>query len=379
MLKLAIATYTTNGPYAEFIRSHCQLPADIHLLHHGYLPAFVTDKSSAKQRNLLPGFNGESGKTVFHQIWNAPKIGRLRRAIGKYLSEKQIEVLLAEFSPVGMELAPVCNGLGIPMIVQFYGFDAFREEILHDYGSRLPELLAQSALVLSASNSMTEKLLSLGARAEKIVYNPVGYDDGVFFPGDFSNKRPVFVHVSGFTTPEGVDFAFKSFDMMNQIRPGAIMKLIGDGPMRKICMKDVSNLGLSDVISFPGEMSELEIADEMRNAIAFLYPGITTPNKDVDGIPRRVLQAMACGLPVIATRYAGIEDVVVDGKNGFLKAEQDVKGLGEKMAEILANPDLAAEMGKAAAETVQNKFTLRAHAGRLWSSISKLNPNLVAV
>src|SRR5205823_4306575 len=83
----------------------------------------------------------------------------------------------------------------------------------------------------------------------------------------------------------------------------------------------------------------------MRQARAFVQHSVEASTGDCEGLPVGILEAGASGLPVIATRHAGIPEAVVDGETGVLVAEKDVRGMAHAMAHLLKSPELAGRLG----------------------------------
>ena len=88
-----------------------------------------------------------------------------------------------------------------------------------------------------------------------------------------------------------------------------------------------------------------------------------------DGTPVAVLEASATGLPVVATRHAGIPDVVLDGETGLLVDEGDVEGMAAQMIRLADDPELAARLGRAGRQRVCAEFSMEKSIAGLWSII----------
>jgi len=99
-----------------------------------------------------------------------------------------------------------------------------------------------------------------------------------------------------------------------------------------------------------------------------LAPSITSQNGDQEGIPTTLMEAMACGLPVLSTFHSGIPELVQDGQSGFLVPERDVEALAEKLEHLLNHQECWSEMGLAG-----RKFVEANH------DINKLNDRLVEI
>jgi glycosyltransferase involved in cell wall biosynthesis len=88
----------------------------------------------------------------------------------------------------------------------------------------------------------------------------------------------------------------------------------------------------------------------------FLHPSEISSNQDQEGVPNSVLEAMATGLPVVATRHGGLPEAIDHGQTGFLVAEEDHVGLANAMQLITLSPDLLTQMGARAHATVVERF-----------------------
>jgi glycosyltransferase involved in cell wall biosynthesis len=96
----------------------------------------------------------------------------------------------------------------------------------------------------------------------------------------------------------------------------------------------------------------------------FVAPSVHDPNGNVDGLPTTVLEAMAAGRPVVASRVAGMELVVRPGETGLLTPEHDAATLAEALTSILSQRSVAARMGEAARQSVEREFNWDAVAAR---------------
>jgi colanic acid/amylovoran biosynthesis glycosyltransferase len=99
----------------------------------------------------------------------------------------------------------------------------------------------------------------------------------------------------------------------------------------------------------------------------FLHPSEISANQDQEGVPNSVLEAMATGLPVVATRHGGIPEAVEHGRTGFLVAEEDHVGLANAMQLITRSPDLLRQIGARAHVTVVERFEQDAQIDQLES------------
>jgi glycosyltransferase involved in cell wall biosynthesis len=109
----------------------------------------------------------------------------------------------------------------------------------------------------------------------------------------------------------------------------------------------------------------------MKDSIAFVQHSRTAENGDMEGTPVAVLEAQAAALPVISTIHAGIPDVVVQGKTGFLVNEGDVNAMSQHMIDLANNFEMARQMGGTARQRIIENFTMKHHIDTLNDVIKK--------
>ncbi|HET8669057.1 MAG TPA: glycosyltransferase family 4 protein, partial [Candidatus Saccharimonadales bacterium] len=130
----------------------------------------------------------------------------------------------------------------------------------------------------------------------------------------------------------------------------SVLLLVGNGPSRGMLEARAAELGIGDRVIFTGRLSTVQPALNMAD-VAIL------PSRN-EGLPFALLEAMASGLPVIASRIAGIPEVVEDGVSGLLIKPADAQELRSKLCLLYRDNELRARLGRAAQETVRIKFSL---------------------
>jgi len=111
-------------------------------------------------------------------------------------------------------------------------------------------------------------------------------------------------------------------------------------------------LGMADRVVFPGPIPNEEVPRYMANATVFAYP-----SRGGEGIPRALLEAMACEAAVVATKVSGIPEAVIDGETGLLVGKQDVEGLSRALELLLADEGLARRLGRNARAKIVSEFS----------------------
>jgi len=187
--------------------------------------------------------------------------------------------------------------------------------------------------VLVQSEKIKKDVLSFCPTANiKVVGN------GVNIPSNQRGGKDVYF-VGNLIPRKGVDILIKAFSGIN----GRLV-IIGDGPERKKLM-DMS-IEYSVNCDFKGRIAPEMIQEELKNARVLVLPAV-----EGEGLPNVILEAMALGVPVIATDLAGIPDVLRDGKNGFIVKPRDIKSLREKILLLMNDERMLRKMSRNARKT----------------------------
>jgi N-acetyl-alpha-D-glucosaminyl L-malate synthase BshA len=173
-------------------------------------------------------------------------------------------------------------------------------------------------------------------------------------PARFEGRSPrrgsapfTVVHVSNFRPVKRVGDAVAAFArVVTEVE--ARLLLVGDGPERPAVEAQVRALGLSDHVRFLGVRHD--VARWLRRADAALVPSAA------ESFGLSALEALAAGLPVVATRVGGLADVVRDGETGLLAEVGDVEGLARQLRRLAENPDLRSRLGAAGRADAQARF-----------------------
>jgi glycosyltransferase involved in cell wall biosynthesis len=156
----------------------------------------------------------------------------------------------------------------------------------------------------------------------------------------------------------------KGFDVLvracAEIRRGGIefeLRIIGGGPLRDELLALAEDEGIADLVHLPGSMSQGELAVELAAAEVFALSPVVMPDGDRDGIPNVVLEAMAAGVPVVASAISGIPEVIADGVNGRLVAPRRPDLLAAVLTELLSDAAQRARLAEAARRFVREEWS----------------------
>ena len=205
--------------------------------------------------------------------------------------------------------------------------------------------------------------MGLGLNEERILISASGANEQLFHSASPASAGPVFLAVGRFVAKKGPLLTIRAFAQLasEHPTPGLALWMVGDGPMLPAAKTLVEQLGLTAAVHFLGVRSQLEVAGLMRQVRGFVQHSVVASDGDSEGNPVAVMEAQLCGLPVVATRHAGIPEVVRHGESGWLVAEGDVGGMAEAIKQLVDDPELARRWGETGRCLVMERFTMTQH------------------
>ncbi len=293
-----------------------------------------------------------------------------------FLIQHRIQVVLAEYGPVAVSVMKACRRQAVPLVVHFHGYDCSRSDVITKNQFSYLDLFARAAAVIAVSRTMVDQLIALGAPRAKIHYLPYGVDMGPLRRSEA--PTPVFLAVGRFVSKKSPQSTLGAFAKVAQKLPTAKLVMIGDGPLWNECQELTTQLGIAERVAFLGAQSHDAVKAHMAGAFAFVQHSTEAGDGDSEGTPVAILEAQACGLPVVSTRHAGIRDVVVEGQTGLLVEPGDVDGMAEAMLFLGENPDIAGKLGARGRERVLQHFSSEKNISQLAAILShSILPNRV--
>ena len=267
------------------------------------------------------------------------------------------DVVLAEFGFHAVRVMQAAAFAEIPFVVHFRGSDLSAQRRIGVLRGRYRRLVSIASGGVCKSKQMAAKLEQLGMLPSRILISASGANPALFKAGNPALAAPVFLAVGRFVAKKGPLKTIRAF----ALQPIGELWMVGDGPLFEDARRLVQDLQLQARVCFLGVKTQPEVADLMRQVRVFVQHSLIAPDGDSEGNPVSVMEAQLSGLPVVATRHAGIPDVVLDGCTGLLVEEGDVQGMAAAMERLMADPGLAARFGSAGRDRVLAGFTLGHH------------------
>lgn len=349
---LAIISPLENAYSETFIHFHRKtIDAKIKFLYGGALPNHSED--------------GEIANNIFNKIarrvfafFNVG-LSWQERMLKRYFLKHKVKAILAEYGVTGNALINISRQLNIPLIVHFHGYDAYEKEVLKSVNN-YKRLFGAVSKVIVVSEHMKRQLERLGCASNKLVLNYYG-PSNIFFAACNQYNKKRFAAVGRFVNKKAPQLTITAFEKVLSKHPDALLSMVGDGPLLQTCKNLVKEKSLEENVQFLNVLSASQIVDLFSNSIAFVQHSVTAENGDSEGTPVAVLEASASGLIVIATKHAGIPDIIIDGETGFLVDEKDVDGMADYMLKVLDDFSLAKTMGTKGRKRILENFTLDKH------------------
>lgn len=278
--------------------------------------------------------------------------------LANYLKKNNIDVVLAQYGPMGATIIDACRKANADLVVHFHGFDANEKVTLEKFLPLYKKMFPEVKGIIAVSKDMRDKLISFGANPETTIFNSCFVDTDKFTLGTPEKNEKIFITVGRFTPKKSPQSTIKAFKKVTQIIPDARMIMIGEGELLDESKALAKELGIENLIDFRGARLPEEIAKTLKIARVFLQHSMFAPNGDSEGTPVSVLEASATGLPIVSTRHAGIKDAVVHGETGFLVEEGDWESMANYMIQLAQDPPLAGKMGRAARKHIEENYEM---------------------
>jgi colanic acid/amylovoran biosynthesis glycosyltransferase len=136
-------------------------------------------------------------------------------------------------------------------------------------------------------------------------------------------------------------------------------RIIGGGELASALEKQINAQGLKGKVILTGPQTQDAVAQMLGEADCYIQPSIITPSGKMEGIPVALMEAMACGLPVIATNISGIPELVRPNQTGWLTPEKDPEQLANAIFAVASNPQASRVLARAGRDWVLKEFALQ--------------------
>jgi glycosyltransferase involved in cell wall biosynthesis len=198
------------------------------------------------------------------------------------------------------------------------------------------------AAVVAMGEKGRQALISHGVAPERVHAIPPSIDAERFRPSS-NGRRPDYdvVTVGDLLEVKRTHDLLAAVAQLRRSRPGIKLAVVGTGPLESELVARARTLGIADSVDFLGYREDVETV--------LARSGVFALSSRSEGLSVALCEAMACGVPAVVSDVGELRDLVHDGRNGFVVAPADVDALADRLGRLLADPDLRATLGRAAA------------------------------
>jgi glycosyltransferase involved in cell wall biosynthesis len=276
-------------------------------------------------------------------------------------------IVHAHFGRGGALALPLAQKLGVPLVVTFHGGDATKEKhyrrgaVPKIYQRRLHALQAYASGFHCVSGYIRDALRARGFPEEKLFVLHTGVEPAPVITQLPSHAAPYVLFVGRLVEKKGVAHLIDAVGVLQQRGRPVPLIIIGDGPLAQPLRQRAAGLP----VTFLGWQPNAEVRRWMAGAMAVCVPSQRAGTGDSEGLGHVVLEAMAAGVPVVASRHGGISEIVADGETGLLVPPGDPGALADAVDKLVGNASLRQAMGTAGLATVQRRFDARTQSHAL--------------
>jgi len=277
-------------------------------------------------------------------------------AVGRYLREHAIQIVHTFDVPLNLFGVPAARFYRTPRVISSQrAFRALTPGVRR-YLLRFTDRLVDAIVV--NSEAVRRDLIEADHVPERLIhlcYN--GIDADLFQPGERPREDPVVIGVICALRPEkGIETLIEAFGRLGP-RPDVRLRIVGSGPALPGLQGLAASLKLADRCMF--EPATLAVAETLREIDIFVLPSLS------ESFSNSLMEAMACGCCVVASRVGGNAELIVDGETGMLFSARDSSDLAKCLDLVLRDADLRARLAAAGCRRIRARFTIARAAERM--------------
>jgi glycosyltransferase involved in cell wall biosynthesis len=288
----------------------------------------------------------------------------------KRLRQLRVSLIHAHFGTDATDIWPSVKALDLPMLVTLHGYDIniHREWWERGHGGLRRRVyprrllrLAQEPRVrfIAVSKAIKQRAIEYGIPEEKISVSYIGVDVRRFRPSGLplSQRRKRILFAGRMVEKKAPLLMIRAFAEVRRKIQDAELTMIGNGPLLDDARKLAAQLAVP--VEFIGTCTSDEVLAEMHKARVFCLPSITATNGDAEGFGLVLLEAQACGVPVITSALGGSDEGLLNGKTGYAFNEGSMKDLVSGLLESMSDDSALIHTSTNAVKFASEFFDIR--------------------
>lgn len=243
---------------------------------------------------------------------------------------------------------PAAKLAGVPAVIQTRHGQSYQASWRRITAFRLAALFTNYVVCVSHDSRARSARLGIARQKLCTVWNGI---DIASFPYQGPSPQGPVVTVARLSPEKDIPTLIRAAALAAARNPSFRLEIAGDGPCQEELERLVADLGLSGHVRLLGKITD--VPGLLARSSLFVLPSLT------EGVSLTLLEAMAAGLPVVATAVGGTPEVVLEGKTGWLVAPGNPEAMAARMCQVLDNPALGQSMGRQGHERVKEHFDVR--------------------
>ncbi len=259
-----------------------------------------------------------------------------------------------------------------PLLCTSHGGDLFglQGTLMNRIKRRI--LLKADALTV-VSRTMHEEVKRLGADHAKVHVIPMGTDlKNRFVPPETRQNNGSLLFVGRLVEKKGLRYLIDALPLILKIHPKANLRIAGDGPERENLEIKCAELCITDHVLFLGAIKHESLPDLYRTADVVVFPSVIAGGGDREGFGLVLVEALGCECVTVVTDLPAMQDIIIDGKTGFVVPQKNVQKLAEKIVSLLDNPEVGRSVGKEGRRFVVERYDWNVIAERYSALIESI-------
>ena len=298
--------------------------------------------------------------------------------VAAHLLKNPVDAMHAHFASSATRVANLVHHMiGLSYSITAHAKDIFHQDV---NPASLRRKINEARFVVTVSQFNKDYLQNLMGRTPsdiRCLYNGINLKR--FRPNPAIKRDPnLILGVGRLVEKKGFETLIHACRILKAWDLNFRCEIIGKGNLYHPLKQLIIDLELTEQVRLMGPRPQDGVRDAYRRASIFTLPCVIAQDGNRDGLPTVLLEAMACGLPVVSTRLTGVPEIVDDNENGFLVPPSSPQALARSLAILLTNPTQREQMGQAARQKVEKEFDVRRNVAQLQRWFAQLPPNRLA-
>jgi starch synthase len=203
--------------------------------------------------------------------------------------------------------------------------------------------------IICYTETEREQLIDLGIHPEKLAVIHNGIDTELFAPLTDVTPKKQFLWIGKYVPGKGVEYLLRGFQLFSRDFPDYTLLMIGRGPEKEDCLRMIEDLGLTEMVVLRDFVDNKDLPEIYQQSCLFVLPSL------MEGVPRSILEAMACGVPVACTKLPQLVKIV--SGCGMLFPVKDPEALAAALSTLVSDPEMAQIYGKNGRERAVSMYS----------------------